>query len=304
MLTSSISFDNTMRELFEYPDPSFPFVVWSGDFSTFPESVMVCHWHKEFEYGILLSGELDYYIDGQHIHAGQGDAVFVNSNILHMATQESPNDIKIFTVSFLPSLLSGGEKGKVYKKFFQPILQSGIKGFCITSSTQEGREMLELLRQLWELDNHPATDYELICLSLVSRLWSITLKYIQEHGHEFVPLHREHDNEDKAKDILRYLHEHYAENIHIETIAKQTGISRSEVFRCFQKYTGQNPIEYLSEYRLAHAVNMLLETDKTVTQIALECGFSSSSYFGKLFRNKYATTPTRFKESRSVVGIL
>ena len=82
MLSTPINFDDTMRELFEYPDPSFPFVVWSGDFQSFVDKTIVCHWHKEFEYGVLLSGELDYYIDGQHIHAQKGEAVFINSNVI------------------------------------------------------------------------------------------------------------------------------------------------------------------------------------------------------------------------------
>ncbi len=303
MLTSPISFDRTMRELFEYPDPSFPFVVWSGDFGSFSDKTMVCHWHKEFEYGVLLSGELDYYIDGQHIRAKRGDAVFVNSNIIHMAANDAANDAKIFTVSFLPTLFAGGDRGKLYLKYFQPILQSGIRGFSITSATQNGRIILELLNELFELDNDPPDDYELACLGIVSRLWSATMKYVREHRHEFLRLRRKRDNEEQAKDILRYIHEHYAENLRIETIARKTCISRSEVFRCFQKYTGQNPIGYLNEYRLSHAVNLLLETDKTVTQIALECGFSSSSYFGKIFKSKYAISPARFRDSRSLVGI-
>ena len=302
MLSTPINFDDTMRELFEYPDPSFPFVVWSGDFQSFADKTIVYHWHKEFEYGVLLSGELDYYIDGQHIHAQKGEAVFINSNIIHMAKHTTPSEINIFTVSFLPSLFVNGEKGTVYKKYFQPTLQSGIKGFCITPATHNGKAILELLYKLIDIDKNSPNDYELLCLTIVSRLWSITLKFIQEHEHEFVPLHREHNNEGKAKEILRYIHEHYKENIRIETLAQKTYISRSEVFRCFQKYTGQNPIEYLNEYRLAHAVNMLLETDKTVTQIALECGFSSSSYFGKVFKSKYAISPTQFKNNRSLVG--
>ena len=60
MLNQPFLFDHTMRELFEYPDPSVPFIVWTGDFRTFIDHTIDCHWHNEFEYGVLLSGELDY----------------------------------------------------------------------------------------------------------------------------------------------------------------------------------------------------------------------------------------------------
>ena len=99
------------------------------------------------------------------------------------------------------------------------------------------------------------------------------------------------------------MHEHYAEDIRIEDIARHTCISRSECFRSFQRYTNKSPMEYLMEYRLAHAVNLLMETDKTMTQIATECGFSNSSYFGKIFKKKYKMTPSCFKRTLFIVGI-
>ncbi len=58
-----------------------------------------------------------------------------------------------------------------------------------------------------------------------------------------------------------------------------------------------------SAIKLAHAVNWLLETDKTVTQIAIECGFSNSGSFGKIFKKKYAMAPARFQNSFSTAGV-
>lgn len=303
MINQPFSFDHTMRELFEYPDPSVPFVVWTGDFRTLLDRTILCHWHDEFEYGLLISGELDYYIDGQYIRLKQGDAVFVNANTMHMATQVGNDNVVLFTVSFLPSLFAGGNNGTIFRKYFQPILQSSIKGFSIDQTMNEGNQIVQLLNEIYGLSSNQTDDYELLCLSIVSRLWSLTLRYTKEHKHGFIPFRKEHGNENKAKGILTYIHEHYSDDIRIEDIARHTCISRSECFRCFRRYTNKSPIEYLTEYRLAHAVNLLMETDHSVTQIATECGFSSSSYFGKIFKKKYAVSPARFKGSLSTVGI-
>lgn len=304
MLNQPFLFDHTMRELFEYPDPSVPFIVWTGDFRTFIDHTIDCHWHNEFEYGVLLSGELDYYIDGQHIRIRQGDVVFINANTMHMATPVSDLDnVVMFTVSFLPSLFTGGNEGTMFRKYFQPVLQSSVMGFSIEHTTYEGKNIVKLLNEIYDLDDKRTDNYELLCISLISRIWSFTLCYIKEHKHEFIPFRTDHRNEKKAKDIMAYIHKHYAENIRIEDIARNTGISRSECFRSFQRYTNKNPVGYLTEYRLAHAVNLLKETDKSVTQIAMECGFSNSSYFGKIFKKKYAITPSRFKNSLPTVGI-
>jgi len=289
------AFDNTMRELFEYSDPSFPLFVWTGDFSTFADHTTSCHWHHEFEYGMLLSGELDFYIDGKYIRLRQGELIFINSNALHIATQASKcNDAVMFTVSFPPSLFTGGNDGTVFRKFFQPVLQSSVMGFTIENSVQGGTEIAELLKEIYDLDKH-TYDYELQCLSIISRMWSLTLSYIKDHHKEFIQFHTGNKREAKAKDILSYIKEHYAENICIKDIARHTGISRSECFRSFRYFTNKKPIEHLTEYRLSHAANMLRETDKSIAQIATECGFSSSSYFGKLFKERYAVSPSQYK---------
>ena len=98
-----------------------------GDFSTFADHSLVCHWHNEFEYDLLLSGTLDYYIDGKNIRATSGDVVFINANSMHMATQVGNENAVIYTVSFLPSLLNGSFGTTFFKKYFQPILQSSVK---------------------------------------------------------------------------------------------------------------------------------------------------------------------------------
>lgn len=291
-------FDHTMRELFEYPDPSVPFIIWTGDFRSFLDRTIAYHWHNEFEYSVLLCGELDYQIDGRHIRLCRGDAVFINANVMHMAAQVKECDnVIMFTVSFLPSLFTGGRDGTMFRKYFQPILQSSMKGFLIEHSSSEGGDIVKLLHEIYDLNVLNDDNYEMLTLSLISRLWSLTLRYMKKHSCEFISSYMKCADKKKAQEILAYIHEHYAEDLQMNDIVLHTCISRSQCFRIFQQYTNKSPIEYLTEYRLAHAVNLLTETDRSITQIATECGFSNSSYFGKIFRKKYAVTPLQFRKS-------
>ncbi len=294
----SISFDHSMRELFEYPDPSVPFIVWKGDFSLLPNRAIDCHWHNEFEYGVLLSGEVSYYIDGQYVRMRKGDAVFINANVLHMAKPiEEAGEAVIFTVSFLPSLLTGGNNGTIYKKCFQPILQSRCRGLFLEASVEECKSITELLCSLYGLNKSETEHYELVCIAIVCRLWEETLKYSKNHSNVIQSFGAEQRYENKTKDAISFIHEHFADDIRIEDITKHIFISRSELFRSFQHYMNQSPIEYLVEYRLAQAANLLMKTTKPITRIAIECGFSGASYFGKAFKKKYGLTPLKFRNS-------
>ena len=95
------------------------------------------------------------------------------------------------------------------------------------------------------------------------------------------------ENEQKVKDILCYICEHYADDIRIEDLVRYAHISRSECFRCFKQYFNKSPIVYLTEYRLSHATKLLMKTEKSITEIATLCGFSTASYFGKQFKKLY-----------------
>lgn len=56
------------------------------------------------------------------------------------------------------------------------------------------------------------------------------------------------------------------------------------------------PIEYLNDYRLQIAAQMLRETEKSIEDISAECGFASASFFGKMFKEKYEKTPLQFRK--------
>lgn len=65
---------------------------------------------------------------------------------------------------------------------------------------------------------------------------------------------------------------------------------------CFKSAVGKTLHEYVEEQRIKVAVNLLLTTDLTLTQIAFQCGFSSQSYFSYVFKRKMQTTPRKYVE--------
>ena len=104
--------------------------------------------------------------------------------------------------------------------------------------------------------------------------------------------------EQRVKKILKYIEVHYGDYITIEDMARQVNISRTECFRCFQKITGQTPLEYLTFYRLSQAAYKLHNTDSSITEICISSGFSQPSYFGKKFREYYGVSPLKYRKQR------
>ena len=80
--------------------------------------------------------------------------------------------------------------------------------------------------------------------------------------------------------------------------------SESHFMKYFKQYAGMSFIQYLNDYRLTRAGEFLQNTEESVTQIALKCGFENLSYFNRLFRRKFGVTRGRYRERKSsqVVG--
>ena len=76
-------------------------------------------------------------------------------------------------------------------------------------------------------------------------------------------------------------------------LASQVGVSTRQLERLFRRYLNRSPKRYYMELRLQKARNLLLQTDMTVINVALACGFSSPSHFSKCYRNHFSNTPYR-----------
>ncbi len=291
-----IEVDHNFREHIRFSDASFPVDVWTDEYSMFVDGTMNCHWHHEFEYGVMLAGEVDYYINDRHILLKEGDCVFINSNSMHMAKQRaSGGNAVMFTIVFPFSLLTESINSTVYAKYFQPLTDKSLPGFKVSYDVGPGREIVRALRGVYGLDNS-AFGFELRCLGLMCHAWHETVSYMAEAGTSLFERSFSGRHEERVKRILSYIHEHYSENLTVDGIAKNASINRSECFRCFKRITNKKPMEYINEYRLAQAARCLSETAHTVAQISSACGFCSSSYFGKLFKEKFGISPLRFRQ--------
>jgi transcriptional regulator GlxA family with amidase domain len=82
-------------------------------------------------------------------------------------------------------------------------------------------------------------------------------------------------------------------------LAKQVGLSTRQLERLFRRYLNRSPKRYYMELRLGKARNLLMQTDMSVINVALACGFTSPSHFSKCYRAHYETTPYRERGSHS-----
>lgn len=99
----------------------------------------------------------------------------------------------------------------------------------------------------------------------------------------------------KIKAMLTYVHEHYGERLTVAELAASAFISEREAYRVFRECVHLTPVEYIISYRLQQACHMLIETEEPITRISQACCLGSSSYFGKVFRERMGCSPVEFR---------
>lgn len=89
---------------------------------------------------------------------------------------------------------------------------------------------------------------------------------------------------------------HFREHFSIDDLARQNGLSSAYFTRIFTRETGESPLLHLTRLRINHALFLLLNTQMSVEQIALECGFSCGNYFCKVFRRASGCSPAEYRD--------
>ncbi len=125
---------------------------------------------------------------------------------------------------------------------------------------------------------------------------------------EFIEMVYESQKANKLTQInpaLRYIEDHYDQQLNLQEIAKSAHLSVSRLAHVFKEQMGITMIDYLTKVRIEKAKQLLISTDKSCTEICFEVGYNNQSYFTRTFRKLVKMTPRKFKEvnNRSKVAV-
>lgn len=107
------------------------------------------------------------------------------------------------------------------------------------------------------------------------------------------------EKETYYKKAVAFIQRNYSYPIQIHEVANYVGIDRTYLYRIFASQTGRSPKEYLSQYRLSKAKEMLCDTNYRITEIAYSCGYHDSSSFCRHFQKEEKMSPLEYREMES-----
>ena len=153
------------------------------------------------------------------------------------------------------------------------------------------REYVKIFREICRLyDTRLASD-EILLQGLLLQLIGMLERESRGLGRRGTAKSNHHALIEKA---LLYIEEHLTEELSLEVVSEYVSLSPIHFHNTFKASTGRTLREYVEEARLRRAVNLLVSTDMTLTEIAFECGFSSQAYFSYVFKRKMGKTPREY----------
>ncbi len=279
---------NTLHETVEYNSPQLPYKTDLCSLHGYPGSTFPWHWHADVELFYMREGAIEYHVPGGVHLFREGEAGFLNANVLHM-TRALPDTASLQEEHiFPPSFVSGGTGSAIEAKYVRPILRSG--GLDIIKLDPAGAA-IQKMRAAHDLAREMPFGYELSVRALMSEVWMIVFAQCRDR----LDAKGRGPDDARLKDMLTYIADHYAEQISMADIARAGYVGERECFRVFQRNLDMTPLQCLTEQRLNHACELLRFTALPVTEIALRCGFCGGSYFGKVFREHLHTTPRAYR---------
>lgn len=258
-------------------------------YTTFP-----MHWHNEMELVYIDSGEYIETIDFENYRVKKGDIVIIPPCMLHSFKQYEEERTSFRTIIFDLSIVTGNNTDACSIKYFTPFTENRVVlPAVISADMPHYNELKSVMLKMMEIYSDKEICFELELKSKLYELFYLLFKCFFKS--EVNETSIKTGTTKSVKIILDYISENYMYPITIEELAETVNLSKHYFMRFFKKYMGMTCIEYINDYRLNIAANLLLTTRMKITEIAVSIGITNLSYFNRIFKKKFHLTPKEYR---------
>ncbi len=305
---------SVLKEIRPHGTKSFPCAIYRTH-SAGKGAFVKHHWHEEVELLYFSGGQFRLEINMESFPIQSECFYFINPGELHSVISETADSYWEDAVVFSPDILSFDSYDHAQIHLIHPI-QKGRLLFPRYITPEHAaflpirNAFMDITRAFGQMASEasPIKDSSLVTDDLTSQLYiKSSLLYIlatlSEHR-LFTPTEKNLDKRvESIKTALTYIKDNYREKIYLSDLAEQTNLNEQYFCRLFKKAIGHSPMEYINEYRIKQTKRLLEETNLSITEICLECGYNNLGNFLREFRKYTGTTPLQYRKNAEKVKI-
>lgn len=238
--------------------------------------IVPSHIHEYSEIAFTKEGETCVYLDEKRYIVPKNHLIYIMPNQIHEYSDE--------TSSFM--------RCAVFSNDFNPLFNSLTFGKELVSPVIDFSDHISLLE---ELDNMDKSDTMRLC-GLINMICSVVLA-----KGTWSPTHSLMHGRNGLRQVIEYISIHFREDIKLCDLAKMLGYHEKYLSSALHSLTKMNFRKFIASYRVNYAKSLLVSNNnyKSISEIAMESGFSSINAFNKVFLELTGVTPSQFRKEKT-----
>lgn len=243
------------------------------------------HSHQFYEIYYLRRGERNYFINGKLYPIKSGDVVVLNPYDVHRTTSSKIEEFERVLIYFKSEFLFDDALSTHLRLLpFSPDAQ------IVRFPPQKQAYIEKLIFKMLYECTQKRRGFHIYLKSLLTNL------LIKIYRQSLSPIYQMNKpNHKQIEQITTYLNQNYDKALTLDLVSEQFCLSKYYLSRMFKKHTGFNFSEYIQSIRIREARHQLLETNKKVSEIAKQVGFTSIAHFNKVFKKHTNTSPSKYR---------
>ncbi|MBR1811705.1 MAG: AraC family transcriptional regulator [Clostridia bacterium] len=281
----NLNADSSENVKYDFDD--FPIYVRHSPLSLSEDYRYDAHFHSDWEFIVVLSGNMQFSIDGAVVTIREGAGLFVNSGHIHFGFSEAREECEYLCLLVHPSLFCTNPF--MERMYVLPLMGDLNLPYARLQRNSAAVANIISIVQMKEADDN---DYLLKAQTKLFTIFEALCGIRKKNPVREAPKR----NFSEMKAMLEFIDVNYGDKITLTEIAASAHVSKNTCISIFRQYVGCTPANYLTNFRLQKSIYLLESTDLSVTEVAYAVGFSGASYFAEIFKGTFGYSPRMHKK--------
>ena len=286
MLSLELKDDRSEKVRYDYTD--YPIYIRRALLSAYPGYAAPTHWHDDIEFIAVLSGEMQYNVNGEIVTLNKNEGIFVNARQMHFGFSAEKKECDFICILLHPLMLCATYAYE--RDFVLPVLYNRNAAYIkLNTDILWQKTIFENIKVMYSEKGKRTAALKI--QNLFSDVWIQLYENIPSENRQ----KKQNTDLSVLRNMIGFIQQNYTARITLADIAASGAVGQSKCCKLFAKYIRQSPNLYLTHYRLDKSTFLLKSTDMTVTEVAATVGFNGSSYYAEAFRKWCGKSPTEYR---------